>query len=1029
MAAWSPDEAPSRSSPAGLSRFLPSTPDEFRLPAGPCNFTDLTVGGGAPRCGCQRFWDKAQPHKDAWRRDSSSWCMCGHHACFHATESNASREGRASDVRTSPARHKTTDGVMTDCVERPGVRHSHTGGVRVASTGLYKPSPLPGHLPRADGRQSTLPDTIGSTQAFSADASVFGLPPIPSQCLISSQSSHNEAAPTVLETSENSERRSVATNSTEADTIPMRNLSRQNLSTSVLRVDSSPRGPPTAEAAIVSATEVATPSVDGTRDAGLEELSPTLREVQNLVTALEDEVSHARGDTGEPQDQVETSTAPPRPSEDTKMSDSKIATGAPSSVVSSLNRLTPHLNSLLSHLNSYPTLVTSLRHHSQRLESLENASFSNGPIDDFNDRYEFMDGRVIELENRVEELDKWHRAAEEDRISNASTVKGSGRDAAKESFTSIASSKMNNSSASVTSSAMIAAAIDRMGSESSLGTFETRLSELEQAVLPSAARPLEIEVVVLPWGPELGGIWAPTPDDGSLTAHAKEHDGWARTRNFLGLSRDAPRKADGWDGAAIRRWANGAEEWMYPKACAPKRKVYERLRSRGLVQTAQVVGGSAHDVQVAIKESFGGLLEMLSSGPSAIRTEASSSPGQTRQYDRDSSLGLQAPVIPLRKIYHEAFLRFLSPNEMVSSALWDVDFLLSSVVMRAAGGQRRLYVTHRDAYLQYNRDQQATWSWERLKHLPPVSDTEGHDEICWQWDPRLDPPVNESSFGFSSGSGKHSSFRPQSRLVQAPEQGTDQLSEDESDSTSVASAQRALPMSPLSEFPLEQQAVYQKAPLQRTASMPLTLPPHAKIKRHVASQEEVSSLPRTAKVRDQLYKRQRVSRSRSPAFEEDPMMRAEGASGFPWTPTPRRSQPPSPFFSEAVPPNTAVSVPSKRGGTPFAYATPHSGTVPARTRRAIAHDDDDDDDDEEDGDTSAPGTEEIDDVSMASGSVEDSAWEGVVDEMDETELGVQQQQQPRGDESNVSNSQSDASSSGSSEDMPDHDSESEPDWQ
>src|ERR1700684_4530037 len=55
--------------------------EEERLPSGRCNFTNLSVGGNAPRCGCRRFWDKAGSQRDG--RGRSGFCMCEHHACFH----------------------------------------------------------------------------------------------------------------------------------------------------------------------------------------------------------------------------------------------------------------------------------------------------------------------------------------------------------------------------------------------------------------------------------------------------------------------------------------------------------------------------------------------------------------------------------------------------------------------------------------------------------------------------------------------------------------------------------------------------------------------------------------------------------------------------------------------------------------------------------------------------------------------------------------------------------------------------------
>src|ERR1700712_4751123 len=58
-------------------------PIETRLPSGRCNYTNLSVGGNAPVCGCRRFWVKALTGPRVASTASSGFCMCEHHACFH----------------------------------------------------------------------------------------------------------------------------------------------------------------------------------------------------------------------------------------------------------------------------------------------------------------------------------------------------------------------------------------------------------------------------------------------------------------------------------------------------------------------------------------------------------------------------------------------------------------------------------------------------------------------------------------------------------------------------------------------------------------------------------------------------------------------------------------------------------------------------------------------------------------------------------------------------------------------------------
>src|SRR5687768_12033551 len=70
---------------------LQRTPSRRSLPDGPCNYRDANVG----QCGCDQFWDKlsAELHDESAEHrpssERSTWCVCGHHACFHLRASRA----------------------------------------------------------------------------------------------------------------------------------------------------------------------------------------------------------------------------------------------------------------------------------------------------------------------------------------------------------------------------------------------------------------------------------------------------------------------------------------------------------------------------------------------------------------------------------------------------------------------------------------------------------------------------------------------------------------------------------------------------------------------------------------------------------------------------------------------------------------------------------------------------------------------------------------------------------------------------
>jgi len=97
--------------------------------------------------------------------------------------------------------------------------------------------------------------------------------------------------------------------------------------------------------------------------------------------------------------------------------------------------------------------------------------------------------------------------------------------------------------------------------------------------------------------------------------------------------------------------------------------------------------------------------------------------------------------------------------------------------------------------------------------------------------------------------------------------------------------------------------------------------------------------------------------------------------GAAWAVTPRRSNPSSPFLSELTTGDMrsqGIGVANlKRGGTPFAYATPYSGTV--ATERIGG---------------TTEGTEVVSEVREEQGAHEEDIWEGV--EEDEGEHGTEE---------------------------------------
>ncbi|KAH0559384.1 hypothetical protein GP486_004097 [Trichoglossum hirsutum] len=652
-------------------------------------------------------------------------------------------------------------------------------------------------------------------------------------------------------------------------------------------------------------TEAATPSQQGTPDLRTLDHLETRRAVKELigaVDALDKEVKRIGGGMSHSTPRVlddngDRAQAPSRgqTSPATALGHLLTADGKPSGLISPLSQLLPPLKSLLA---AYPTILDVVKGYAARLDVLENASFSNAPVEDIQQEMELVEGRVLELEGRVEELEKWRTSHEEDSGGSITrrhrTTKRKADDGGvNDGSTSFVS---NTSSVTNTSSTLIAAAVDRSGMLSRIDSLSSRLHELESSAPPSLARPWEVEIIFTPWGRSMKGVWFaeddfPAPSSGSTT---QTTEGWIQPQGPIELSRRGSmqildEKSGGWSETAIRQWARGMEPWMVPKACSQKSRVYERLRSRGLVRTIQVSGNGAADVQAAMIAAFGSLMETLN-GSQDTTVKGRLSSFSSRNEDTPMlPMGLSAPFIPLRKLHRESRLRFLNPEEMLTPALWTVDFLASSAVMMAKAGQKLLFVTHRDGYIQ-SQDERTQWTWQKLRELPRVDPTgqsfnemssgQVHEadakEPCWEWDGKLDPPISStSSSSFASITSSHGSSQHSYQVKPTP-LSPDRHSSDESEPNLHKSPH---PISPVSQFPHSNHRC-------RT-STPRILPNPFLNKRHRPF----------------------------------------------WTSTPRRSNPPSPFFSEIGAPfpgssaATAAIGGAKRGTTPSAYATPYSGPI------------------------------------------------------------------------------------------------------
>jgi hypothetical protein len=1001
------------------SQQAPPAPSRRSLPNGPCNYRDAHVG----QCGCDQFWDKlsAELHDESAehgpRSDRSTWCVCGHHACFHLRASRAPDGLAPSIAAPLPSLHTGREdphllpGAHFNIhagLERMGENQSHGGHQTIHNERMNLLSSPSQRLLRQTS-QIHEPGRIAQSQDIPSQASTSGLPGIPSVCLLSHEqrpAANNEARHGVnqsrrsmtglglsmmhLESMRHINRQQSPTQTIPDDIniarAPQRPYSepeiastRANSIQNEANVDSLTRGmleqvfqfnreihldvpgdtiPNTynPDDYIQSATEVATPSVGNTPDLGAADHA--VQEGKKLIDTLAQMTADMEQQSNSSPSRPANATVPTQllltnsPSGPQEQLQNLLRTASPQG----LQKLVSYLAPLHNLLNSIPNVANTMRDLGSRLDMLENGSFNYVQPEDLNQTLEMYEGRLIDVEHRMDEHEKMHQAMD-DQASNSSFT----RRRMENVNTSFGS---NKSAESTTSSALILAAMDRKDTEMELGTIKDRLDLLEAAAMPTSLNPWEVEVVLLPWGSDLRGIWfspdEPMHETSRTTTQSSEE--WTQARNsraghgmlfpeatkrdtdsnpYPGVRASAMRTSlnpteSGWSSQDISNWASGStDDWLFPKACGSNNLVYKRLRSRGFVRDVTFRGASARDIQEALCNAFRDVSDYLQFDDSDENPIISAFPG------------LRAPFIPLRKVLKESRLRFLTPAEMSSSALWSAQFLAAGIVMRVSGGRKRLYVTIREAYTQQvDRDEFVVMeqTWPELRQLPrfqPDQDSqmEGNDEQCQPQVPEAD--AKEACWQFfeaydSSPASVHSSFGS-NHSVELSMRPADRQWRRSMTPNSILKNKQLQPISPVSEF-------HPRRPTYRnrtvSTSVVDTFPPGSSKRRHNSSPVKQSSAPqahsRGPSVIMTRPKRRRVTNSSSPRPEKNAPAEAQVPI---WAATPatmRRSrEPPSPFYSSqpALPRSNSdvTSRPSQRSvammgrSTPFAYATPHSG--------------------------------------------------------------------------------------------------------
>jgi hypothetical protein len=825
-------------------------------------------------------------YEDGGFSDRSQVCMCEHHACYHDDHpSGSTGVQRTRALSNVSAINVDAIGRMAQVNRQP----STSPTVKVSAADEQDL----GHQ-RNDAK---LQSTLHWSRYVHSGSSLGDIPSIPSECVLPSESASRASSQARymqpfgglgLGTLDH-----VPRASTQAQ-IMQSGKGQQIESPRPMRAYQDING----QTHLQSVTEVLSPSLRPTQDAGLPNDFTDQAQMGGHVA----ETNIKTVDTGVQVQLIDVDVA----------QTSRLTSGNNGQKLGLMN-LDEADDQLIPKLRKFAEdFPITKRNHADRIDALENASFSYTGYEELQECHETLGTRIYELEERVEEIEKANAVADD---------------------TTVYDHRHLNQS--MHSQASCASTVTPSNVTARIESLELQIFEMQSAIPPSYARPLEMEVVFLPFGTQMKGIWS-TSHSSSQRSRVSScaSDDWTQTQHSAmtaALSRQDHSVL--WEETASQAGNNDAS-WLLPRACGAQSRIEQRLRSRGLVKTIQIRGPDARDLQFALMAAFGDLPGILAEDPYAEQRHSKLKvPPALKNY-----LGLRSTWIPLRKMHKDSCLKFLNTSEMITQALWTVTFISSSVAMRAKQ-LRRLYVTQADSYIQHlGGTGTANWTWQKLRQLPRVYEDgavnhtpEGDaKELCWAWDERLDPPLSPQT-SFASQHSQSLSIRTvQDALDPEPESPSDHFSsaaftpDGSTPPTSIAPPKTA----PL--FPIKDKHPFKT---HRTSSMSALAPVvTTKIgKRPITlfEREPQSSPPRNRKVAN--MKRRRTSRSSSRP-RDSPSRPCDSPSRPRDSPSRPRDSPTRPRDS----PRWSIGSPSpmtslmqettelKRGTTPFAYATPFS---------------------------------------------------------------------------------------------------------
>ncbi|KAI6354198.1 hypothetical protein MCOR25_008706 [Pyricularia grisea] len=853
-------------------------PTPANLPRGPCGFVDLTPGANGARCGCRRFWSRPHNHMLP-SADQPFWCMCSHHACYHEDAQIAQTPPVQTPIVAAHPLDRDLFGGQEN--ERPRVNREPLTPVQDMAA-----FQIPG------GQTLDWPGLSLGDSSFKPDlAVVTALPPPSSHAHLATQASgHGRDA-------------------SLPDTLPWTNLPAPNSGGHGL--------PPIPSQCLFNTQSFSTASSQAGYlrpfgGKGIHTLDVKATSTPN------DNCAPVHGSHGTDPDATVPNTQASSPMEPIPMPSAPTPRGASTQ---DTNVAPSTIQQHGFNEDAFRTLKDAVQDHGHRLDKLENQSFSVAGHDDCHEKYDQTDLKVIELESRVEEVEK---RLNDDNSTVVSSIRGT-------------VSGIGTSSATQ--------AFSQSEIHSQLQQLQAQVNRLQASSLPTYSSPWDVEVVVIPF--PLKGIWMPGHEFSSQrSTNVTDTAPWdTLVDEWTQLPNTHSRQTPDPTSSLVANWLDqsASSAWLLPRACAPGRMIDERLRSRGLIKTVSVKGSDARSVHLAITAAFHGFFK-------AMRVETAShrsSPITSAMFDK--FLGLSLPWVPLRKIHKDSRLRFLSPAEMLTPTLWDAAFLMSSVVMKATG-LHRLYVTQPEAYVQdkISRDSGSGWTWQRLRELAPaLPDSQSssastvdaeEDEQCWKWNDRLDElPTVETSREQAAAANRSRSTAASSSQVfyTAQSPATTQAKSPvmlrerrgpRPPHLRTASMPQAAPAlsSPAGQPAVGRVASYtaitsKSSPYNQRPSPLVTRPsPRLPIMRHVASEAAMISTVGAVKRRSGSGR----GNSRSPSIRPRN--------------TPRRSTNSIRSRSTSVALRDVSVAPEDhrmRGTTPMCYATPYS-TAPVDTTRA-----------------------------------------------------------------------------------------------